>query len=404
MDFDEFRKFLTDNLIQRKTELKDLLLTIDHTIKINGLDETKKNILRDNGIIINNSNCLSQIRFWIVALYSHFEWYIKLVSDNYLELIYNNIDLLSLNDDLIRNKINFIANPNNFIKYKNDIIKCLKNKQEYEKIKSESNLKYEVFHKNILKIFWFNIQSFCNKFNYNFLNEYRLWKNSNFYDLIVKKNTFSFIFDNYFNVLFDNIPIDDNKNIEILKFILDYNLLKYRNDIAHWEMKLDIELTYEYLKDLEKIIYIFIDTFKDLILEDLIKYENIKNGSNNNYFNNQNVFIVPTKWSNEWNIQNKIYFCQKDRKFRKWAEYIWFYIKWKINYIWKNEKIEWNDIKSRDFLWDSEITKFIKEKYETLDFYDVSEIPKENINFDWIKHWRTPVQFQQYISLEELLN
>lgn len=402
MDFDEFRKFLTDNLIQRKTELKDLLLTIEHTIKINELDENKKNILRDNGVIINNSNHLSQIRFWIVALYSHFEWYIKLVSDNYLELIYNNIDLLSLKDNLIRNKINCIKQEN-IDKFKNELISSIKDNTKFKKINTESNLNYKVFNENILKIFWFDIQFFFNKFKESFLAEYRLWRNSNIQDLIKNKQTYSYIFDNYNDKIIDDSVTIQINNINILKFVVDSNLLKYRNAIAHWEITLDINLTFDYLRDLEKIIYIFIDTFKDLILEDLIKYENIKNSSKNNYLNNQNVVIVPTTWSNDWNKQNKIYFCQKGRNFRKSAEYMWFYIKWKINFIWNKEKIEWNNIRDREFTWNGEITTFIKEKHETLDFYNVSEISKDTIDFDWGKYWRTPVQFQQYISLDELL-
>lgn len=398
MTFDEFRKLVTNNLIERKTELKDLFNMVDHIKNLNNLDINKKQELEQYWINVN-SNVISQIRFWIVALYSHFEWYIKLIADNYLELIYNNIDFLSLKDSLIRNKLDSI-DCDNIQKYKNEVVSCLKDKDKYKRIVSESNLNYDIFNKNILKIFWFDIQIFFDNFKSLFLEEYRLWKNSDIYSLIKDKKTFSYIFDNYSDDLVQDTDISECKNIGILKFLLDFNLLKYRNSVAHWEMILDIDLTYEYLKDLEKLIYIFIDTYKEMILEDLIRYEQLLD--NNKAKVTENVVVVPTWDTNEWNKKNKVYFCQKWRFFKDTVKYIGMYNKWVVNFIWKKNKVEWTKISNRVFEWDAEISDFIKQRYETLDFYDISEGSKE-LNFDWIQHGKNPVQFQQYILLEELL-
>lgn len=109
------------------------------------------------------------------------------------------------------------------------------------------------------------------------------------------------------------------------------------------------------------------------------------------------VVVVPISWDPSWNIENKLYFCQKDRFFRDSATYMALYNDKKI--IGYGEKISISLKEAKKLL--KTPNKYVSDHApESVDYYELRFYKK--LDFKWEKPDHVPVRKQQYTSLDEI--
>lgn len=98
-----------------------------------------------------------------------------------------------------------------------------------------------------------------------------------------------------------------------------------------------------------------------------------------------NTVIVPARWSWEWNIIKKTYFCQKGRKFRG-VPYIAFYADRQIRFVAKKRQMKTDEI--IEFLSEEDNREYIMANSGTtdLDFYSLETGSIPNDGKLYIKH------------------
>lgn len=141
--------------------------------------------------------------------------------------------------------------------------------------------------------------------------------------------------------------------------------------------------------------------FMDLIENN----ENISNIKNKKDLLDFNTVIVASWWSNDWNMENKVYFHPKTRSFRDGTKYLWFYNKGFITGYWEIEKMSENEIRKlleKTWIEIFKLEKSIDEIIQRLDFFSCRKW-FQKINIDWNSLDKNPVMSKQYISLDELL-
>lgn len=118
-----------------------------------------------------------------------------------------------------------------------------------------------------------------------------------------------------------------------------------------------------------------------------------------NLSKNNNMVIVAVWASNDWNIANRTYYCEKWKEFQPWTEYIWFYAHWIIT--WYGKKIKMNEQEIKELpLSETPIANRIKDH----DFYKLDGFESLKITwYDSSNPTETPILSRRYVILDELL-